>query len=149
MQFDCRYPGSARKQLDGVTINCSLLSRVAIIGPNGAGKSTMVKVLTGELEPSEKDGVIYRHPNVRVAYVAQHAFHHIEEHLDKTPNQYIQWRYAIGEDREAGNKVDRQVTKMNSGLQRACCIRLSPFLSCGVLSLTDIWKLLQSCFMWL
>jgi len=24
---------------------------------------------------------------LRVAYVAQHAFHHIEQHLDKTPNQ--------------------------------------------------------------
>merc|ERR1712093_74654 len=33
----------------------------------------------------------------RVAYVAQHAFHHIEAHLDKTPNEYIRWRYANGE----------------------------------------------------
>lgn len=41
----------------------------------------------------------------------QHAFHHIEQHLDKTANQYIQWRYAIGEDREALNKVDRQITE--------------------------------------
>ena len=30
---------------------------------------------------------MWRHPNLRVAYVAQHAFHHIEQHLDKTPNQ--------------------------------------------------------------
>eukprot|EP00965_Chrysotila_dentata_P255145 6212115-Pleurochrysis_carterae.AAC.1 len=29
--------------------------------------------------------VIQRHPNMRLAYVAQHAFHHIENHLEKTP----------------------------------------------------------------
>lgn len=47
----------------------------------GAGKSTMVKLLTGELLPDS--GTCWKHPNMRVAYVAQHAFHHIESHLDK------------------------------------------------------------------
>ena len=42
---------------------------------------------------------MWKHPNLRIAYVAQHAFHHLEQHLEKTPNQYIQWRYAIGEGR--------------------------------------------------
>merc|ERR1719181_1368597 len=46
---------------------------------------------------------------MRIAYVAQHAFHHIEKHLDKTPNQYIQWRYAAGEDREGIEKITRKV----------------------------------------
>jgi len=55
------------------------------------------------MEPCE--GTVWRHPNLRIAYVAQHAFHHIEQHLDITANQYIQWRYAIGEDREALGKV--------------------------------------------
>lgn len=50
-------------------------------------------------------GSVWKHPNLRIAYVAQHAFHHIEQHLDITANQYIQWRYAIGEDREALGKV--------------------------------------------
>jgi len=48
---------------------------------------------------------------LRIAYVAQHAFHHIEKHLDSTPNQYIQWRYATGEDREELDKVDRQINE--------------------------------------
>ena len=104
-----RYPGGDRQILTGVSIYCSLSSRVAIHGANGAGKSTMIKLLTGELEPLE--GTVWKHPNLRMAYVAQHAFHHIEEHLDKTPNQYIQWRYALGEDREEAEKVYRQVTK--------------------------------------
>ena len=61
-----------------------------------------------------------KHPNLRVAYVAQHAFHHIEKHLDKTPNEYIQWRYAGGEDREEQEKVSRQVR----GLPALVCLLL-------------------------
>jgi ATPase subunit of ABC transporter with duplicated ATPase domains len=68
----------------------SLSSRVACIGANGAGKSTLIKVLTGETEATA--GMVWKHPNLRIAYVAQHAFHHLEQHLDKTPNEYIQVR---------------------------------------------------------
>ena len=50
---------------------------------------------------------MWKHPNLRVAYVAQHAFHHVEQHLDMTPNEYIRWRYAFGEDREEQDKVGR------------------------------------------
>jgi elongation factor 3 len=85
-----------------------LNSRVAVLGPNGAGKSTVIKVLTGEVEPTSGD--LWKHPNMRVAYVAQHAFHHIEQHLDKTPNEYIRWRFQNGEDRELAAKITRQLT---------------------------------------
>lgn len=30
----------------------------------------------------------------------------LPQHLDSSPNQYIQWRYGIGEDREALEKVN-------------------------------------------
>jgi elongation factor 3 len=39
-----------------------------------------------------------------VAYVAQHAFAHIEDHLDKTPIEYIMWRYRGGIDKESVQK---------------------------------------------
>ncbi|KAK4532160.1 hypothetical protein CCYA_CCYA11G3017 [Cyanidiococcus yangmingshanensis] len=45
-------------------------SRVAIIGPNGAGKSTFLKLLAGDIVPSE--GWISRHPKLRIAMFAQH-----------------------------------------------------------------------------
>ncbi|KAI8149488.1 P-loop containing nucleoside triphosphate hydrolase protein [Fennellomyces sp. T-0311] len=106
---DFQYPGTSRKQLKNITMQCSLASRVAVIGPNGAGKSTLIKLLTGEIEPTS--GTVWKHPNLRIAYVAQHAFHHIEKHLDISPNEYIQWRYATGEDREELEKVDRQITE--------------------------------------
>ncbi|ORX51936.1 hypothetical protein DM01DRAFT_1336928 [Hesseltinella vesiculosa] len=106
---DFQYPGSDRKQLKNISMQCSLSSRVAVIGPNGAGKSTLIKLLTGEIESDI--GTVWKHPNLRIAYVAQHAFHHIEKHLDMTPNEYIQWRYATGEDREELDKVDRVITE--------------------------------------
>jgi len=102
------YPGSPSPSLIDVSVHLSLSSRVAIIGPNGAGKSTLVKILTGELIPQQ--GKVDKHPNLRVGYVAQHAFHHLEQHLEKTPNQYIQWRYAGGEDREVRAKATRIIS---------------------------------------
>jgi elongation factor 3 len=103
-----KYPGATRYQLSEVTVQVSLSSRVACIGENGAGKSTLIKVLTGEMEATE--GTVWKHPNLRLAYVAQHAFHHIEQHLTKTPVQYILWRYQTGEDREALSKTSREYT---------------------------------------
>jgi len=32
------------------------------------------------------------------------------QHLEKTPNEYIRWRYAIGEDRENLSKVTRKIS---------------------------------------
>ncbi|TPX62487.1 hypothetical protein SpCBS45565_g06984 [Spizellomyces sp. 'palustris'] len=102
------YPGGTKPTLTGISLQCSLNSRVAVIGPNGAGKSTMIKLLTGELVAESGD--VWKHPNLRVAYVAQHAFHHVEQHLDKTPNEYIRWRYQYGEDKESLIKAARQLT---------------------------------------
>merc|ERR1719203_1922774 len=76
-----------------------MLSRVAIVGPNGAGKSTMIKCLLGELKPTT--GTIMKVQGCRVAYMSQHAFHHIESHLDISATAYIMQRFAGGEDNES------------------------------------------------
>ena len=104
-----KYPNTDRMIITGVSVNVSLSSRVVVVGANGAGKSTMIKCLTGEAAPTI--GTVWKHPNLRVAYVAQHAFHHMEKHLDKSPNEYIQWRYASGEDKEGTEKAARMLTE--------------------------------------
>ena len=96
------YPGCDTPSIENASVLCSLSSRVGCVGPNGAGKSTLIKVLMGEVVP--QTGTVWKHPNMRAAYVAQHAFHHLEEHLDKTPSEYIQWRFRSGDDHEAMNK---------------------------------------------
>ncbi|KAI0081236.1 hypothetical protein K474DRAFT_1762039 [Panus rudis PR-1116 ss-1] len=102
------YPGRSTPSLYNVSCALSLSSRVGIVGPNGAGKSTLVKLLTGETEPQE--GSVYKHPALRIGYVSQHATHHIERHLEKTPIQYIQWRFQDGHDREILEKTTRVLT---------------------------------------
>jgi len=102
------YPVNKEPTVKDVTVQVSLASRVACVGPNGVGKSTMIKLLTGEVIPQE--GTVWKHPNARVAYVAQHAFHHIEQHLDMTPNEYIRWRYQHGDDKEALQKDTMTLT---------------------------------------
>jgi len=104
-----QYPNTPKPQISDITFQVSLGSRIAVIGPNGAGKSTLVNVLTGELIPTS--GELYQHENIRIAYIKQHAFAHIDNHLDKTPSEYIQWRFQTGEDRETMDRANKIVTE--------------------------------------
>lgn len=104
-----QYPGTSKPQIQNINFQCSLSSRIAVIGPNGAGKSTLINVLTGELLPTI--GEVYVHENCRIAYIKQHAFAHIDNHLDKTPSEYIQWRFQTGEDRETMDRANRQINE--------------------------------------
>ena len=109
-----KYPTKDQPTVFNISLQACLNSRVAVIGPNGAGKSTIIKIFCGEIKPTS--GNVWRHQNMRIAYIAQHAFHHLEKHLDKTPNEYIQWRYSSGEDREKieddNNKEDLNKEKV-------------------------------------
>ncbi|ORY55276.1 P-loop containing nucleoside triphosphate hydrolase protein [Pseudomassariella vexata] len=100
-----QYPKAPKPSLSDATCQLTLSSRVAVIGPNGAGKSTLIKILTGEVVPTA--GRVEKHPNLRIGYIKQHALEHVEMHLEKTPNQYLQWRYANGDDREVFLKQTR------------------------------------------
>jgi len=94
-----QYPSRTEPTVMDIGLQVSQVSRVAVVGPNGAGKSTAIKLLNGELKASK--GNIWKHPNMRLAYVAQHAFRHLEEHMTKTPSQYIMWRFAGNDDKES------------------------------------------------
>tara|TARA_B110000263_G_scaffold246551_1_gene257759 strand:+ start:4 stop:3117 length:3114 start_codon:yes stop_codon:yes gene_type:complete len=94
-----QYPTRTTPTIININLTVSQVSRVAVIGANGAGKSTAIKILVGELITQK--GLVWKVPGLRLAYVAQHAFHHVEEHLDKTPVQYIMWRFSGNEDRES------------------------------------------------
>merc|ERR1719321_589202 len=94
-----QYPTKDTPTIFDVNLTVSQVSRVAVIGANGAGKSTAIKVLVGEQTPSK--GTIWKAPGLRMAYVAQHAFHHLEKHMTSTPTQYIMWRFAGNDDKES------------------------------------------------
>mmetsp|Transcript_1931 Transcript_1931/g.4905 ORF Transcript_1931/g.4905 Transcript_1931/m.4905 type:complete len:1044 (-) Transcript_1931:196-3327(-) len=96
---DYQYPTKDKPTIVDVNLTVSQVSRVAVIGANGAGKSTAIKVLVGEQKPTK--GSIWKSSGLRMAYVAQHAFHHLEKHVQETPTAYIMWRFAGNDDKES------------------------------------------------
>ena len=104
-----QYPTRDTPTIYDINIDCSRVSRVGVIGANGAGKSTAIKILIGELKTTQ--GKVTKHPGMRVAYIAQHAFFHLEKHLHKTPTQYIMWRFAGNEDKEGIDMINKETTE--------------------------------------
>merc|ERR1719515_11855 len=102
-----KYPTHEKNTVENISLTVCMASRVAVVGANGAGKSTAIKLLIGELKPEQ--GQIWRHQNMRLAYVAQHAFHHLEKHMDKTAVDYILWRFAGADDRESLENQNKEV----------------------------------------
>jgi elongation factor 3 len=100
-----QYPSRDTPTITNINIECSRISRVGVIGANGAGKSTAIKILIGELKTNQ--GEVIKHPGMRIAYIAQHAFFHLEKHLNKTPTQYIMWRFAGNEDKEGLDMLNK------------------------------------------
>merc|ERR1712048_1278776 len=104
------YPGNDKPTIEDISFQVSMVSRVGVCGKNGEGKSTAIKLLTGENIPQE--GSVYKHPSVRLGYLAQHSFDTINNHPEKTANEYIRWRFEIpGEDREANKKKSTTLTE--------------------------------------
>jgi len=111
-----RYPTHEKPTVTEICLSVCMASRVAVIGANGAGKSTAIKLLIGELKPEQ--GAIWRHANMRLAYVAQHAFHHLERHVDKTAVQYILWRFAGADDRESLENQNKEINEDEEVLRK-------------------------------
>ncbi|CAE7713645.1 YEF3 [Symbiodinium sp. KB8] len=86
-----------------ISCKIGLTSRIGIVGANGAGKSTLLNVLCGELLPvpgpdGQSPGEVYKHRNLRLAYIAQQHMFHLAEFMNSTPYVYIQKRYQNGYD---------------------------------------------------
>ena len=100
-------------------------SRIAIVGPNGAGKSTLMKCLYNQLQALE--GVIYRHPKLRVALFTQH---HIDQlDLDMTPVEAIASLQEKDEDKMKYEDIRQYLSSF--GITGALAIRPIYMLSGG------------------
>jgi elongation factor 3 len=74
-------------------------------------------MIVGETIPSNLAQCKYEvHPNLRIAYVAQHAFYHVEQHLEESPVAYLQWRFKDGFDKE---KLESAAYKISDEEQKA------------------------------
>jgi len=113
--------------LKDISCKIGLSSRVGIVGANGAGKSTLLNVLCGELVPvpgpsGESPGEVYKHRNLRLAYIAQQHMFHLAEFMNSTPYVYIQRRYQNGYDEALQRRLmeppNEEVLKRRSELAR-------------------------------
>eukprot|EP00249_Psilotum_nudum_P023811 c28989_g1_i1 orf=609-2861(+) len=78
------YPGGALL-FKNLNFGIDLDSRLAMVGPNGIGKSTLLKLISGELEPSS--GTVFRSAKVRMAVFSQHHVDGLD--LSATPLLYM------------------------------------------------------------
>lgn len=112
-----RYPGNDVDTLTDINLKMTLSSRVCLIGANGAGKTTLVKMIVGDTTPSNPtDCRFFIHHNLRIAYVSQHAFYHVEQHIEDSPVAYIQWRFKDGFDKE---KIESEAYRIPPEEQKA------------------------------
>ncbi|KAJ8498968.1 hypothetical protein OPV22_009520 [Ensete ventricosum] len=63
------YPGGPLL-FKNLNFGIDLDSRIAMVGPNGIGKSTILKLISGELQPTS--GTMFRSAKVRMAVFSQH-----------------------------------------------------------------------------
>ncbi len=108
-----------RKLFSGVNLEVAGGERIALLGDNGTGKSTFVKILLGELAPTE--GKVRFGPAVRIGYLPQLvSFDHPERNLVDTLIWDLNCSTQEARDRLAafnfrGEDVFKEVSTLSGG----------------------------------
>ena len=101
------YPGSEKPLFKGAELSIDTASRIVLLGENGNGKSTLVKLMTGQLEPTE--GEIRRNKQARIALVNQH--HADQINLQLTPLEFMREKFP-------GDNTNTHIDLLRSHLDR-------------------------------
>ncbi|BHF80977.1 ATP-binding cassette sub- F member 1 [Sparganum proliferum] len=84
------YPNQ-RPLFKDVNFGIDLSTRISIVGPNGVGKSTFLKLLTGEVEPTEGERRINH--RAKIGKYDQHSGEQLN--LMETPSEYLMRLFNI------------------------------------------------------
>jgi len=71
-------------------------SKIALVGPNGTGKSTLIKVITGEVSPT--DGVVNVNRHLIVGKFAQHFVDLLI--MDQSPIDYLHTKFSDKDEKQ-------------------------------------------------
>jgi ATPase subunit of ABC transporter with duplicated ATPase domains len=71
--------------LENISTGFDINSKVVLLGPNGSGKSTLIKLIIGELEPT--NGNIYINSGCKIGYYSQHFENQLPH--DQNPVEYL------------------------------------------------------------
>ena len=96
-------------------------ARIALLGPNGAGKSTLIKLLVGELFPTQ--GKLEFTPDIRIGYFAQHQLENLDsaatplQHMERLApkEKTLALRTFLGRFGLAGDSEDRPIASFSGG----------------------------------
>ena len=92
MSFAYDKSGDGKPILRQVTANLTKTSKVAVVGRNGCGKTTLLKLILGDLSPS--NGNIWVHPNIRVKSISQYSVEELNQYSHLTVVQYAEEMFA-------------------------------------------------------
>lgn len=87
-----------KQLLSQLSLRVDMNSRIGILGVNGSGKSTLVKLMNGELEPTNASGFVFRNRKARVSTFAQHHIDSME--LDLSAFEFLQKKFPSGKPLE-------------------------------------------------
>jgi ATPase subunit of ABC transporter with duplicated ATPase domains len=78
--------------LNEVTVGINRRSKAALVGVNGAGKSTLMKLIAGDITPTENQckGTHWLRPNIRVRHVTQYAVEELDQYKDLSVVDYAE-----------------------------------------------------------
>lgn len=83
--FSFHYPGMSKPIVAADRFVLRPGDRIGLLGRNGAGKSTLIKLLCGQLEPTEGD--VFRHDKIKVGYFSQQQMDQLD--LKGTPHLHL------------------------------------------------------------
>lgn len=80
-----RYGPNLPYLFNGLNFGLDMSSRICIVGSNGSGKSTIMKLITGEVNPTE--GEVRCNPRLRIGVYNQHFVDRLP--MDEDPVTYL------------------------------------------------------------
>merc|ERR1711953_152948 len=96
-----RYNDSTPHIYKNLEFGLDLDSRLALVGPNGVGKSTLLKLVYGELIPTE--GMVRRNNHLKIGRYHQHLHELLE--MDLSPLDYMMKKFPEVKERDEMRKI--------------------------------------------
>lgn len=129
------YPGQKQYVFENLDFGIHLDSRVGLLGANGCGKSTLIKLVSGQLEPSS--GFLRVEPKLNIAVFQQH---HVDQmDLNDSPLQKMKADYPSSTEQSirahlgrfglSGERALREIKTLSGGQRTRLALASCTFSS--------------------